>query len=83
METGYADLIIGAPSNHSRRGAAYVYSGRDGKILLALTGERQGDQFGSAVTGFTSKAGTLLLAAAAQAGDQHHGRVYVLKSLGR
>ena len=78
---GYADVIIGAPGNHGRRGAAYVYSGRDGKLLLTLTGEREGDQFGSAVTGFTSKAGTLLVAGAPQAGAQHHGRVYVYKSL--
>jgi hypothetical protein len=78
---GYADVIIGAPGNHGRRGAAYVYSGRDGKLLLTLTGEREGDQFGSAVTGFTSKAGSVLVAGAPQAGAQHHGRVYVYKSL--
>src|SRR5581483_9580267 len=27
---GFADVIIGAPANDSSRGAAYVYSGRDG-----------------------------------------------------
>jgi hypothetical protein len=78
---GYADVIIGAPGNHGRRGAAYVYSGKDGKPLLTLTGDREGDQFGSAVTGFTSKAGTLLVAGAPQAGAQHHGRVYVYRNL--
>jgi hypothetical protein len=78
---GYADVIIGAPGNHGRRGAAYVYSGKDGKLLLTLTGERDGDQFGSSVTGFTNKAGAMLVVGAPQAGVQHHGRIYVYKSL--
>ena len=32
-------------------GRAYVYSGKDGHVLLTLTGERAGDGFGSAVAG--------------------------------
>jgi len=33
---GYDDVIIGAPGNANRRGAAYIYSGRDGKLLIRL-----------------------------------------------
>jgi hypothetical protein len=80
---GYADVIIGAPGNNKSTGAAYVYSGRDGKLLLKLTGEREGDQFGSAVSGFTGKTGTLLVVGAPLGGASHHGRVYVYKSLDR
>lgn len=78
---GYDDVIIGAPDNGKKRGAAYVYSGRDGTLLLKLTGEHEGDQFGSAVTGYTGKMGTLLVAGAPQAGAKAHGRTYVYKSL--
>jgi hypothetical protein len=39
---GYADVIIGAPGNRGRRGAAYVYSGRDRKLLLTQVVPRVG-----------------------------------------
>jgi len=78
---GYADVIIGAPGNNHGRGAAYVYSGRDGSLLLKLTGERDGDQYGAAVTGFTGKKGVILVSGAPQAGPKHHGRTYIYKSL--
>jgi len=76
---GYDDVIIGAPGNNHSRGAAYVYSGRDGKLLLKLAGERDGDQFGAAVSG---KSGKVLVVGAPQAGPQHHGRIYVYKPTG-
>jgi len=76
---GYDDVIIGAPGNANGRGAAYIYSGRDGKLLLKLAGERDGDQFGAAVSG---KAGKVLVVGAPQAGPQHHGRIYVYKPTG-
>ena len=78
---GYADVIIGAPDNHNHRGAAYVYSGRDGALLLKLTGERDGDQFGAAVSGFSGKTGTLLLVGAPHSGAGNRGRTYVYRSL--
>ena len=40
---GYADVIVGAPGNGAGgegAGRAYVYSGKDGHVLLTLTGER-------------------------------------------
>jgi hypothetical protein len=39
---GYADVIIGAPGNRGRRGASYVYSGRDRKLLLTQVVPRVG-----------------------------------------
>src|SRR5262249_19233397 len=77
---GYADVIIGAPGNNKQAGAAYVYSGRDGKLLLKLTGEREGDQFGAAVSGHTGKTGIMLIVGAPGAGPNRHGRTYVYKS---
>ncbi len=78
---GIADVIIGAPGNSQGRGAAYVYSGRDGKLISKLTGENQGDGFGASVSGFTGRTGMLLVVGAPRAGVGHHGRVYVYKSL--
>ena len=78
---GTADVLVGAPDNNKQRGAAYVYSGKDGKLLVKLTGEREGDQFGAAVSGSTGKTGTLLMVGAPLGGANHHGRTYVYKSL--
>lgn len=78
---GYADVMIGAPDNRNHRGAAYVYSGRDGAMLLKLTGEQDGDQFGSAVSGFSGKNGRLLLVGAPHSGAGHRGRTYVYRSM--
>jgi len=78
---GYADVMVGAPGNHDQRGAAYIYSGRDGTLLLKLTGEAAGDAFGSAVSGFSGKSGTLLLVGAPNAGAGHRGSTYVYRSL--
>ena len=55
---GFADVIVGAPSNSAggeKAGRAYVYSGQDGHRLLTLTGERAGDGFGSAVAGYSDR----------------------------
>jgi hypothetical protein len=82
---GYADLMVGAPANGARgkgAGRAYVYSGKDGRLLLALSGERAADAFGSTVAGY-SVAGqrTLIVVGAPGAGPRHHGRVYVYQDL--
>jgi len=62
-------------------GAAYVYSGKDGRLLLTLTGEREQDAFGSTVAGSSSPAGTLLVVGAPGAGPGKHGRTYVYDGL--
>jgi hypothetical protein len=81
---GFTDVIVGAPSNGAggeKAGRAYVYSGKDGRILLTLTGERPGDGFGSAVAGFTDKNHMLLLVGAPNAGPKQTGRTYIYDSL--
>jgi ribosomal protein L24E len=77
---GHADVIVGAPANNAGgkgAGRAYVYSGKDGHVLLTLTGEHAGDAFGSTVGG---KYGFLLVGAPV-AGANKTGRVYVYDGL--
>jgi hypothetical protein len=81
---GYADVIVGAPDNSAGgegAGRAYVYSGKDGRVLLTLTGEAAHDSFGSAVAGSTRDKKPLLIVGAPGAGPRHAGRVYVYTSL--
>lgn len=87
---GHADLLAGstppppqpvgkppAPAN----GSAYVFSGKDGSVLLSLGGERPGDNFGSAVAGFSDAKHTLLVVGAPGAGERNAGRTYVYAGL--
>ena len=81
---GHADVLVGAPGTSGKEttpGHAYVYSGKDGRRLLTLTGERAGDQFGSAVAGATVNKRTFIVVGAPTAGPTRHGRVYVYTSL--
>ena len=81
---GFADVIVGAPGNNAGgagAGRAYVYSGRTGSVLLALTGERAGDGFGAAVAGFSDKTNRFLLVGAPGAGARKSGRVFVYRGL--
>src|SRR5262249_49436607 len=81
---GFADVIVGAPNNSAagdKAGRAYVYSGKDGSILLTLNGERTGDNFGSAVAGFSDKEHIFLMVGAPNAGQKHAGRTYVYDRL--
>ena len=81
---GYADVIIGAPTNAAGgkdAGRAYVYSGKDGHVILTLTGERPGDKFGSTVAGWADKKRMFLVVGAPKAGPRHSGRTYVYDSL--
>ena len=81
---GFADVIVGAPANGAageNAGRAYVYSGKDGSLLLTLTGEGKGDAFGSAVAGYADKNRLLLIVGAPNAGPNHTGRTYVYDSL--
>jgi len=81
---GHADFIVGAPSNGAAgkdAGRAYVYSGKDGHVLLTLTGEHAGEQFGSAVTGYSDAKHRFLVVGAPAAGARKTGRVYIYDSL--
>jgi hypothetical protein len=81
---GYADVIVGAPKNDAGgndAGRAYVYSGRDGSILLTLTGQTAGDNFGSTSAGATDKGTSWIVIGASGAGPQHTGRTYVYRGL--
>ena len=81
---GYSDVIVGAPGNAAGgegAGRAYVYSGKDGRILLTLTGQTAHDAFGSAVAGSHGKHGSFLIVGAPKAGSRHAGRTYVYKGL--
>ena len=81
---GHADVFVGAPANKAGgegAGRAYVYSGKDGHVLLTLTGEHADDQFGSAVTGYTDAKHAFLVVGAPTAGARKTGRVYVYDKL--
>jgi len=81
---GYADVIVGAPGNSTGgagAGRAYVYSGKDGRQLLVLTGEAAGDAFGSTVGGWSDTRRTFLIVGAPAAGPRKSGRTYVYDSL--
>ncbi len=81
---GHADVIVGAPGNNAGgkgAGRAYVYSGKDGRVLLTLTGARAGDGFGSTVGGYSDRTHRFLLVGAPAAGANKTGRVYVYDRL--
>ena len=81
---GHADFIVGAPSSNAggkSAGRAYVYSGKDGHILLTLTGERAGDAFGSTVAGYTDSKRSFLVIGAPSAGSGKVGGTYVYEGL--
>jgi hypothetical protein len=88
---GHADILAGsvpafaAPGAQppALAGAAYVFSGKDGKLLLTLAGERAGDNFGSAVAGFADPKQILLVIGAPNAGPRNTGRTYVYASLSK
>jgi len=89
---GYADVLVGAPGNSAGgkgAGRAYVFSGKDGRRLLTLTGEREGDAFGSTVGGAALGLGgkgkprgpKFLIVGAPGAGPRKTGRTYVYEGL--
>jgi hypothetical protein len=85
-DDGYADVVVGAPGKEGESkiaGHAYVYSGKDGALLLSLEGERVGDEFGSTVAGRSEGTHRFLIVGARRAGPQRHGRVYVYDGAGR
>jgi len=80
---GHADVMVGAPGANPAQdaGRAYVFSGKDGALLLKLDGEQAGDALGSIVDGFKDKRHAFLLAGAPGAGPNNRGRVYVYAGL--
>jgi hypothetical protein len=89
---GHADILAGATPRPPQgpaaaaapsqaEGNAYVFSGKNGSVLLTLRGERAGDNFGAAVAGFSNTRQTVLVVGAASGGPQRTGRVYVYTSL--
>jgi hypothetical protein len=81
---GHSDFIVGAPSNGAggkKAGRVYVYSGKDGHVLLTLTGERAGDAFGSTVAGYADSTRSFIIVGAPSAGDGKVGRTYVYEAL--
>ncbi len=79
---GYADLIVGAPSNDAGAGRAYVYSGQTGDLLHTFTGEAAGDMLGHSVSGAGDVDGDgyadlIVGAPGNDAGGSNAGRAYV------
>ena len=77
---GFADVLVGAPGADPQGkspGHAYLYSGKDGRLLRTFAGERAGDSFGSTVAGRSSGSQRLLIIGAPRAGVARRGRVYV------
>jgi hypothetical protein len=75
------DVLVGAPGAREGAGAAYVYSGKDGALLLTLAGEKANDAFGSTVGGHRDKRFPFLMVGAPGAGPHGTGRVYVYAGL--
>jgi FG-GAP-like repeat/FG-GAP repeat len=81
---GFGDLLVGAAKNDGAgtdAGRAYVFSGRDGALLLRLSGERPGDSFGATVAGSSFGGVGFLVVGAASAGERRAGRTYVYRGL--
>jgi hypothetical protein len=79
---GHTDLLVGADlcdSFGQDAGRAYLFSGKDGALLLALDGEEDGDKFGVALCGETVDGTTTLVIGAADAGEKQGGRAYVFR----
>lgn len=80
---GTPDFFVGEMVGDGKQkgtGRGIVYSGRDGKVIFSLAGERSGDCFGNAAAVASLGDGQFLLAIGAQnAGENRRGRVYVYK----
>lgn len=86
---GHADVIVGAPATPApgtpakdpRPGRAYIFSGKDGAVLLKLEGERPGDGFGSTVAGQVINKRIVIVVGAQTGGPSNRGRAYVYDGL--
>lgn len=81
---GYDDVAVGAPQDDSAgtdAGRAYVFSGRDGTILLSLAGDSAGHNFGNALRGGTRNGTTWIVVGALRAGPRQTGSAYVFRGM--
>lgn len=81
---GCGDVIVGAPGaagSSTDPGHAYVFSGKTGRLLATLKGERAGDAFGSIVAGSRDPRHPFLVVGAPAAGGARTGRVYAFRGL--
>jgi hypothetical protein len=85
---GFADVIAGAPGNSAQRkgaGRAYVYSGKDGRLIKTFTSRIPGDTFGfDAVTmddvDGDGVADFLITSGWSGIHGYHSGRVFIISS---
>jgi len=75
---GIPDVVASGPGN----GVAYIYSGKDGRILQSFTGEAAGDSFGQHISGAgdvdrDGYADVIVGAPGNKAGGEGAGRAYV------
>jgi len=81
---GRGDVAVGAPGCDGigrDSGRVYVFSGRDGSLLLELDGEEEGDGFGGSLAGYQDTEHHLLVVGAGNAGPRNQGRIYVFEVL--
>jgi hypothetical protein len=79
---GHDDVAVGAPGSDEvgrDTGRAYVFSGADGSLLVAVDGENPGDELGSCVAGAVWGEERMLVIGAGDAGPRGGGRVYVFE----
>src|SRR5262245_41976059 len=79
---GHADVLVGADlcdSFGADAGRAYLFSGKDGALLVSLDGANAGDKFGVSLCGATEDGATLIAAGATDAGANQGGRVYLFR----
>lgn len=83
---GHADFLVGAEGCDANgltdSGRAYLFSGKDGRVLHVLDGEEAGDRFGVAIDGWSRGEDNLIVIGAGDAGDGKAGRCYVFDVLG-
>lgn len=79
---GHADVLVGASGAAKRTGTATVFSGKDGRKLLELRGEKEGDAFGSTLASGIVGKDNVLMVGAPGAGPRKSGRVYVYRGAG-
>jgi hypothetical protein len=75
---GHSDVTITALAGGGT-GECFGYSGKTGKLLFSLRGEREGDKFGSAVCGLDDPRHRFLAVGAQDAGPGRRGAVYMYR----
>ena len=80
---GYSDLAVGAirgNGDQDSSGTVTGISGKDGRVLFELKGQRKGDQYGNSICALNTGNNTAILAVGApNSGDGNRGGVYVYK----